>query len=83
MGLTNLINNSSFKTKLIHFSTDYIFDGKSGPYDESSIPNPINYYGKTKLESENILIGSIFSDNLFDISAKDSGIGKDFLTFIL
>ena len=39
--------------QLIHVSTDYIFDGKSGPYDETASPNPIGYYGKTKLASEN------------------------------
>jgi dTDP-4-dehydrorhamnose reductase len=39
--------------KLIHVSTDYIFDGKNGPYDEEAQPNPIGYYGKTKLASEN------------------------------
>ena len=38
---------------LIHFSTDYIFDGKKGPYTEEDKPNPIGYYGRTKLASEN------------------------------
>jgi dTDP-4-dehydrorhamnose reductase len=38
---------------LIHLSTDYIFDGKSGPYTEEDKPFPINYYGRTKLAAEN------------------------------
>lgn len=38
---------------LIHFSTDYVFDGKNGPYNENDKPNPIGYYGRTKLASEN------------------------------
>lgn len=40
---------------LIHISTDYIFDGKQGPYNETTKPNPIGYYGRTKLASENVL----------------------------
>lgn len=40
---------------IIHISTDYIFDGKDGPYSENDIPNPIGYYGRTKLASENAL----------------------------
>jgi len=39
--------------KLIHISTDYIFDGESDkPYIEVDTPNPINVYGKTKLAGE-------------------------------
>jgi dTDP-4-dehydrorhamnose reductase len=45
-------------TKIIHLSTDYVFDGKTGNYDESSKPNPLSYYGKSKLASENALISS-------------------------
>ena len=40
---------------LIHISTDYIFDGKNGPYSEIDIPNPLGYYARTKLASENVL----------------------------
>ena len=34
---------------LYHISTDYVFDGSEGNYSERSIPNPINYYGFSKL----------------------------------
>lgn len=40
---------------LIHISTDFIFDGKDGPYKESDQPNPLSYYGESKLKSEEIL----------------------------
>lgn len=38
---------------LIHISSDYIFDGKNGPYSEGDKPMPIGYYGRTKLAGEN------------------------------
>lgn len=41
--------------KLVFFSTDYIFNGRHGPYDEQSSPNPICEYGKQKLEAEEII----------------------------
>ena len=46
------------EVKFIQISSDYIFDGQNGPYDESAIPNPVNYYGKTKLGAENAVRGS-------------------------
>lgn len=42
-------------SRLIHISSDYIFDGKKGPYEENAKPNPVGYYGRTKLASENAL----------------------------
>ena len=41
---------------LVHFSTDYVFDGKkSTPYLETDIPNPLSIYGKSKLEGEKFI----------------------------
>lgn len=45
-------------TFLVHLSTDFIFNGEEGPYDETALPDPINYYGETKLESEKIVLES-------------------------
>lgn len=42
-------------THLIHLSTDFIFDGEGGPYKEDDEPNPLSYYGKSKLLSEEIV----------------------------
>lgn len=38
--------------KIVFFSTDYVFDGEAGPYDENAAPRPLNVYGKTKLDAE-------------------------------
>ena len=40
---------------LIQISTDFIFDGEDGPYTEQDKPNPLSYYGLSKLKSEQIL----------------------------
>jgi len=40
---------------LIHVSTDFIFNGESGPYDETAKPDPISYYGWSKAEAEKIV----------------------------
>ena len=54
---------SKVNSKLIYFSTDAVFDGKkSGKYLESDTPNPLSYYGKTKLEAEKIILKN--TDNL-------------------
>jgi dTDP-4-dehydrorhamnose reductase len=41
--------------RMIFLSTDYVFDGKKGCYSEDDLPSPLNYYGKTKLETEKLL----------------------------
>lgn len=43
---------------LVQLSTDYVFDGERGPYTENDVPQPINYYGKTKLAAENVVSSS-------------------------
>ena len=49
--LSKLAN--SIGAVLVHFSTDYVFDGKKNtPYTEIEIPNPLSIYGKSKLEGE-------------------------------
>lgn len=43
---------------LIHLSTDFIFDGKEGPYDEEANPSPISFYGDSKLAAERVIFKS-------------------------
>lgn len=58
-GTENIVKESE-KTGsfLIHISTDLVFDGIKGNYCEDDKTNPINIYGKTKLESEEIVKNS-------------------------
>jgi len=49
---------ASENIQLVHLSTDFIFDGAAGPYDEEAEPNPLSHYGKTKLEGELVVKSS-------------------------
>ena len=60
IGVKYLVEASELvKAKLVHISTDYVFDGKKAnnkePYYESDIPNPLNIYGLSKYAGELIL----------------------------
>ena len=53
-GVENLVKTGC---KIIHISTDYVFDGMNfKPYKETGEPNPISVYGKTKLAGEKVLM---------------------------
>ncbi|NIM97878.1 MAG: dTDP-4-dehydrorhamnose reductase [candidate division Zixibacteria bacterium] len=55
-GVRNLVRAcKKHNSKVIHLSTDYIFDGENGPYSEDDPPNPVSFYGETKLESEKVI----------------------------
>jgi len=57
---------ASIGTKILYFSTDAVFDGKqNGKYVESDSPNPLSYYGKTKLAAEKILMDSSKNNVVF------------------
>lgn len=43
---------------LVHISTDFIFDGSDGPLEETATPNPISYYGQSKLAGEEMVQNS-------------------------
>ena len=42
----------------VHLSTDFIFDGLEGPYDENAIANPLSFYGWSKYAAEKLVIHS-------------------------
>jgi dTDP-4-dehydrorhamnose reductase len=50
--VTLLTNAAAYGSHFIFLSTDFIFDGARGMYNEDDAPGPVNYYGKTKLEAE-------------------------------
>ena len=50
--------SSTINCHLIQISTDFIFDGKKGYYKETDAPNPLSYYGLSKLKSEEVLTNS-------------------------
>ena len=54
--------------RLMHVSTDLVFDGARAPYTETDAPHPLNYYGRTKLASENLLRTSGIEHAIFRTS---------------
>lgn len=67
-------------SKFVYISTDYVFDGLKGLYEENDATNPINYYGITKLKGENI-VEKICSD--FVIARTSVIYGADKNNFAL
>ncbi|HEX4643398.1 MAG TPA: dTDP-4-dehydrorhamnose reductase [Candidatus Acidoferrales bacterium] len=69
---------------LIHYSTDYVFDGrKTSPYEEDDPPNPLNAYGRTKLEGERAIRASGAAHLIFRTTWVYAAEGKNFLLTIL
>jgi dTDP-4-dehydrorhamnose reductase len=45
---------------LVHLSTDFVFDGKNGPYVETDVRNPLSIYAKSKVDSEDLLLNDSY-----------------------
>ena len=77
-GLKNILR---FEVPIIHFSTDYVFDGSEDFYAENSRRNPLNFYGKSKLLAEKELESC--AQNFWNIRTSSLyGGGKDFVSQI-
>jgi dTDP-4-dehydrorhamnose reductase len=69
---------------LIHYSTDYVFDGTSPhPYTENDLPNPINAYGQSKLDGERAIRDVKGPHLIFRTSWVYASRGKNFLLTML
>ena len=75
---------------LLHVSTDYVFPGDAahpGPYREDATPQPINYYGQSKLEGEEAIIATAGGDTRYTIirTALVYGLGTrtNFVTWLV
>ncbi len=72
------------KVRLLHVSTDYVFDGtKKTPYSEEDTPNPINVYGRSKYEGEQLLAEVLTEHFIVRTSWLYSQYGQNFLTAML
>lgn len=81
---TSISNLAATGAKLIHISTDYVFDGKSYfPYTEKDIPNPQSVYGSTKLEGERIALSEAQSAIIIRTSWVYAPWGNNFFRTML
>ena len=92
--LADIINNqavgiiskwtSDNNKKLIHVSTDYVFDGRSNiPLSENSITNPLNEYGISKLKGEQVCLKNDTNSIVIRTSWLYSSFGNNFLKMII
>ena len=76
--------SKAFGFKLIHFSTDYVFDGTaSEPYKETDLINPIGVYGRTKAEGEAVITNAGIDGWIIRTAWLFSPYGKNFVKTII
>ena len=82
-GIENLAKIcKSKKIYLIHFSTDYVFNGNKKNYKETDKTNPINYYGETKVAGEKIIKNNLNYFVIFRLSWLIGNYSNNFLKSI-
>lgn len=75
---------SKSKLKIIHISTDYVFDGQHvRPYSETDESNPATVYGKTKLQGERALLANVPEAVIIRTSWLYSSFGNNFVKTML
>lgn len=75
---------NEYHTKLIHVSTDYVFDGKGNkPYTEDDITDPVNYYGYSKWVGEQLALQNNASTIIIRTSWVYSKYGNNFVKTML
>ncbi len=82
----NLITAAQrIRARLVYISTDYVFDGKDGPYTEDAPVNPVSVYGKHKLLAEQLVLREIPDALVLRITNVygDEARGKNFVARIV
>lgn len=85
LGVMHLARHCQLKNiRLIHVSTDYVFDGESQtPYQEDDTIHPINHYGATKAAGEIAVRKNLENHLILRVSGVFSEVGKNFLKTML
>jgi dTDP-4-dehydrorhamnose reductase len=83
--VANLVANAeALQIKIIHISTDYVFDGTYHvPYKENDATSPLGIYGKSKLEGENFLVNADVNGIVIRTSWLYSQFGANFVKTML
>ncbi|MBN1315190.1 MAG: SDR family oxidoreductase [Anaerolineales bacterium] len=78
LGARNITRSiAGSNTRLIHLSTDVVFNGQNAPYDETAAPSPIHAYGRAKAESEAIVTKDLTDFVIIRTSLIYSLTGQD------
>jgi len=74
------LESEKYNTFFVYMSTDYVFDGKVGMKKENDEPNPINFYGKSKLDGERVF-KKITTPNVIVRTSTPFGINSKKISF--
>jgi len=80
--LINIIETSKISSKLLYFSSDYVFDGEKGNYKSNEPTNPRTNYGKSKALAEKALLNSNINFKIIRTSAV-LGKGANFFDWLI